>query len=191
MGSALAGTDPTVLRRMRAGFAVIGDRQHLPAATACSSPTVRTPISCTTCSWPTSSSSSATWPRWVGRSPRSALAEILDSAGSTWRFKATTTPSCTLTSPRDTIGSRLKSSAGPLAALHHWVGRSDAASALGRQHDDLRAELVAELAIQLDASPDSAAALAAPSRPFRAVIFDFHQTLSHLGAPRDWLDEAW
>lgn len=77
------------------------------------------------------------------------------------------------------------------AALHHWVGRSDAASALGRQHDDLRAELVAELAIQLDASPDSAAALAAPSRPFRAVIFDFHQTLSHLGAPRDWLDEAW
>ncbi len=30
VGSALAGTNPTVLRRMRAGFAVIGDVQHLP-----------------------------------------------------------------------------------------------------------------------------------------------------------------
>jgi hypothetical protein len=27
---ALAGTNPTVLRRLRAGFAVIGDVQHLP-----------------------------------------------------------------------------------------------------------------------------------------------------------------
>lgn len=30
VGAALAGTNPTVLRRMRAGFAVIGDNQHLP-----------------------------------------------------------------------------------------------------------------------------------------------------------------
>ncbi len=30
VGSALAGTNPTVLRRLRAGFAVIGDGQHLP-----------------------------------------------------------------------------------------------------------------------------------------------------------------
>lgn len=30
VGSALAGTNPTVLRRLRAGFAVIGDLQHLP-----------------------------------------------------------------------------------------------------------------------------------------------------------------
>lgn len=30
IGSALAGTNPTVLRRMDAGFAVIGDNQHLP-----------------------------------------------------------------------------------------------------------------------------------------------------------------
>ncbi|KAA1427357.1 diadenosine tetraphosphate hydrolase [Nocardioides antri] len=30
VGTALAGTNPTVLRRMRAGFAVIGDVQHLP-----------------------------------------------------------------------------------------------------------------------------------------------------------------
>jgi len=30
VGSALAGTNPTVLRRLRAGFAVIGDVQHLP-----------------------------------------------------------------------------------------------------------------------------------------------------------------
>lgn len=30
VGSALAGTNPTVLLRMRAGFAVIGDVQHLP-----------------------------------------------------------------------------------------------------------------------------------------------------------------
>lgn len=30
VGSALAGTNPTVLRRLRAGFAVIGDNQHLP-----------------------------------------------------------------------------------------------------------------------------------------------------------------
>ncbi len=30
VGTALAGTNPTVLRRMRAGYAVIGDVQHLP-----------------------------------------------------------------------------------------------------------------------------------------------------------------
>ncbi len=30
VGSALAGVNPTVLRRLRAGFAVIGDVQHLP-----------------------------------------------------------------------------------------------------------------------------------------------------------------
>jgi diadenosine tetraphosphate (Ap4A) HIT family hydrolase len=30
VGTALAGTNPTVLRRLRAGFAVIGDNQHLP-----------------------------------------------------------------------------------------------------------------------------------------------------------------
>lgn len=30
VGTALAGTNPTVLRRLRAGFAVIGDVQHLP-----------------------------------------------------------------------------------------------------------------------------------------------------------------
>lgn len=30
VGSALAGTNPTVLRQLRAGFAVIGDVQHLP-----------------------------------------------------------------------------------------------------------------------------------------------------------------
>ena len=30
VGSALAGTNPTVLRRLTAGFAVIGDVQHLP-----------------------------------------------------------------------------------------------------------------------------------------------------------------
>lgn len=30
VGTALAGTNPTVLRRLRAGFAVIGDLQHLP-----------------------------------------------------------------------------------------------------------------------------------------------------------------
>lgn len=30
VGSALAGTNPMVLRRMDAGFAVIGDNQHLP-----------------------------------------------------------------------------------------------------------------------------------------------------------------
>jgi diadenosine tetraphosphate (Ap4A) HIT family hydrolase len=30
VGSALAGTNPTVLLRMRAGFAVIGDVQHFP-----------------------------------------------------------------------------------------------------------------------------------------------------------------
>lgn len=30
VGSALAGTNPTVLRRLGAGFAVIGDVQHLP-----------------------------------------------------------------------------------------------------------------------------------------------------------------
>ncbi|TWH00679.1 hypothetical protein L615_002000000020 [Nocardioides sp. J9] len=30
VGSALAGTNPTVLRRLDAGFAVIGDVQHLP-----------------------------------------------------------------------------------------------------------------------------------------------------------------
>jgi diadenosine tetraphosphate (Ap4A) HIT family hydrolase len=30
IGSALAGTNPTVLRRLDAGFAVIGDNQHLP-----------------------------------------------------------------------------------------------------------------------------------------------------------------
>jgi diadenosine tetraphosphate (Ap4A) HIT family hydrolase len=30
VGTALAGANPTVLRRLRAGFAVIGDVQHLP-----------------------------------------------------------------------------------------------------------------------------------------------------------------
>lgn len=189
VGSALAGTNPTVLRRMRAGFAVIGDRQHLPGY--CVLITDRPDADQLHDLPPPEQQLFLADMAVLGRAVATVCARRdpgfrrinLEIQGNTDAFlHAHITPRYDWEPPEIV---------GWPAALHHWVGRSDAASALGPQHDDLRADLVAELDRQLDASPDPAAALAAPPRPFRAVIFDFHQTLSHLGAPRDWLDQVW
>jgi len=151
VGSALAGTNPTVLRRMRVGFAVIGDGQHLPGYCVLIS-------------------DDPDADQLTDLSPERQLLFLEDMAilgrtvavvcsrrdpgfrrinleiqGNTDAFlHAHVTPRYEW-EPHDIVG-------WP-AALHHWTGRSGAAEhALGRAHDDLRAELVAELDRQVEAA---------------------------------------
>jgi diadenosine tetraphosphate (Ap4A) HIT family hydrolase len=143
VGTALAGTNPTVLRRMRAGFAVIGDVQHLPGYSVLITDTpgadqltdldpehqllfledmaVLGRAVAAVCAW---------------RDP--AFRRInLEIQGNTDTFlHAHVTPRYQW-EPPDVVG-------WP-AALHHWTGLVTEQHALGEQHDALRAELVAEL----------------------------------------------
>lgn len=147
VGSALAGTNPTVLTRMRAGFAVIGDVQHLPGY----------------CVLITDDRDAD---QITDLSPERQLAFLQDAAdlaravstvcarrdpefrrinveiqGNTDAFlHAHVTPRYAW-EPADIVG-------WP-AALHHWTQRVTDEHALGPQHDDLRAELVAELDLLL------------------------------------------
>ena len=143
VGSALAGTNPTVLRRMRAGFAVIGDVQHLPGYSVLITDT------------PGADQLTDLTPERqlvfledmavLGRAVAAVCARRdpafrrinLEIQGNTDAFlHAHVTPRY-VWEPADIVG-------WP-AALHHWTGRVEASHALGPEHDALRAALVAEL----------------------------------------------
>ena len=141
--SALAGTNPTVLRRMRAGFAVIGDVQHLPGY--CVLITDTPGIDQLTDLPPDRQLAFLEDMALLGRAVSSVCARRvegfrrinLEIQGNTDAFlHAHVTPRY-VWEPDDIVG-------WP-AALHHWTGRVGEAHRLGAEHDELRAELAAEL----------------------------------------------
>jgi len=150
VGTALAGTNPTVLRRLRAGFAVIGDVQHLPGYCVLITDTV-------------GADQLTDLPverqhlflhdmALLGRAVAAVCARRdpgfrrinLEIQGNTDAFlHAHVTPRYEW-EPADIVG-------WP-AALHHWTKRVDVeAVALGPQHDELREELGAEIDRQMGA----------------------------------------
>lgn len=151
IGSALREENPTVLRRLRAGFAVIGDVQHLPGYCVL---ITDTPGTDQLTDLPPERQlvfleDMAVLGRAVSavcarRDPRFRRIN-LEIQGNTDAFlHAHVTPRYDW-EPADIVG-------WP-AALHHWTGRVDPARhALGPQHDELRAELGAEIDRQLAAS---------------------------------------
>lgn len=147
VGSALAGSNPTVLRRLRAGFAVIGDVQHLPGY-------------CVLITDAPGTDQLTDLPAdrqlvfledmaVLGRAVAAVCARRdpafrrinLEIQGNTDAFlHAHVTPRYDW-EPADVVG-------WP-AALHHWTGRVGHDDVLGPRHDDLRADLAAELDRQL------------------------------------------
>ena len=147
VGTALAGTNPMVLRRMRAGFAVIGDVQHLPGYCVLISdtPGVDQLIDLPPARQLLFLEDMAI----LGRAVAAVCARRdpgfrrinLEIQGNTDAFlHAHVTPRYEW-EPDDVVG-------WP-AALHHWTERVHDEHATGPQHDALRAELVAELDAQL------------------------------------------
>jgi diadenosine tetraphosphate (Ap4A) HIT family hydrolase len=144
VGSALSGTNPTVLRRLRAGFAVIGDVQHLPGY--CVLITDTPGVDQLTDLPPERQllflADMAVLGRTVaavcGRRDPGFRRINLEIQGNTDAFlHAHVTPRYDW-EPPDLVG-------WP-AALHHWTGRVDYdADALGPRHEDLRSALVSEL----------------------------------------------
>ncbi|MBA3782865.1 MAG: diadenosine tetraphosphate hydrolase [Nocardioides sp.] len=143
IGSALAGTNPTVLRRLDAGFAVIGDRQHLPGY--CVLVTDTPGIDQLTDLTPERQIVFLEDMAVLGR----AVSEVcrrrdpafrrinLEIQGNTDAFlHAHVTPRYEW-EPEEIIG-------WP-QALHHWTGNAGPDTALGPRHDELRAELTAEI----------------------------------------------
>jgi diadenosine tetraphosphate (Ap4A) HIT family hydrolase len=149
VGSALDGTNPTVLRRMRAGFAVIGDGQHLPGSCVLitDTPGVDQLLDLPPDRQLVFLEDAAILARAVAtvckrRDPAFRRINV-EIQGNTDAFlHAHVTPRYTW-EPGDVVG-------WP-AVLHHWTGRVDDSTALGPGHDVLRAELVAELDAELDA----------------------------------------
>jgi diadenosine tetraphosphate (Ap4A) HIT family hydrolase len=152
VGAALAGTNPTVLRPLDAGFAVIGDVQHLPGYCVL---ITDDPHADQLTDLPVERqlaflADMALLGRAVAlvcarRDP--AFRRInLEIQGNTDAFlHAHVTPRYEW-EPPDLVG-------WP-AALHHWEKRVDlACHGLGPQHDELRAELVAEIDAQLAQRP--------------------------------------
>jgi diadenosine tetraphosphate (Ap4A) HIT family hydrolase len=150
VGSALAGTNPTVLRRLRAGFAVIGDVQHLPGycVLITDTPGISQLIDLPPAEQSLFLEDMAVLGRTVAAVCRRRDTRFrrinLEIQGNTDAFlHAHVTPRFHW-EPDDIVG-------WP-AALHHWTERVDyQASALGPQHDALREELMAELDRQLPA----------------------------------------
>lgn len=144
VGTALAGTNPTVLRRLRAGFAVIGDVQHLPGycVLITDTPGVDQLTDLPVERQHVFLEDMALLGRAVStvcarRDP--AFRRInLEIQGNTDAFlHAHVTPRYEW-EPTEIVG-------WP-AALHHWTGRVDPErDALGPAHAELRAELTAEL----------------------------------------------
>lgn len=142
--SALAGTNPTVLRRLEAGFAVIGDVQHLPGycVLIADDPEADQLTDLPVERQVAFLSDMALLGRAVAqvcarRDP--AFRRInLEIQGNTDAFlHAHVTPRYQW-EPAELVG-------WP-AALHHWEERVDLARhGLGPQHDELRAELVAAI----------------------------------------------
>jgi diadenosine tetraphosphate (Ap4A) HIT family hydrolase len=148
VGTALAGTNPTVLRRMRAGFAVIGDVQHLPGycVLITDDPAADQLTDLTPERQLVFLEDAAILARAVSavcRKRDPGFRRInLEIQGNTDAFlHAHVTPRYAW-EPAEVVG-------WP-AALHHWTKRVDDEHALGPQHDELRAELVTELAAELD-----------------------------------------
>ncbi|WP_243059511.1 diadenosine tetraphosphate hydrolase [Nocardioides sp. SR21] len=147
VGSALAGTNPTVLRRMRASFAVIGDVQHLPGycVLLTDDPNADQLTDLTPEQQLVYLEDAAMLARAVStvcarRDPEFRRIN-LEIQGNTDHFlHAHVTPRYEW-EPEDIVG-------WP-AAFHHWTKRVTPEHALGPQHDDLRAEILAELDLQL------------------------------------------
>lgn len=154
VGSALAGTNPTVLGRMRAGFAVIGDLQHLPGYCVLISDTRG--VDQLTDLAPGRQLEFLEDMAVLGRAVAAVCKRRgpgfrrinLEIQGNTDTFlHAHVTPRYHW-EPAEVIG-------WP-AALHHWTGVVDAERhALGPHHDELRGELVAELQRQASSSASS------------------------------------
>lgn len=143
VGSAVAGTNPTVLRRLPTGFAVIGDGQHLPGY--CVLITETPGVDQLTDLDPEAQraflADAALLARAVStvcrRRDRQFRRINLEVQGNTDGFlHAHVTPRYEW-EPPDLVG-------WP-AALHHWTGRVSPEHALGPQHDDLRADLSAAI----------------------------------------------
>lgn len=146
VGSALAGTNPTVLRRLDAGFAVIGDNQHLPGYCVLISDTPGTDQ--LTDLSPQRQLVFLEDMAVLGRAVRAVCARRdpqfrrinLEIQGNTDAFlHAHVTPRYGW-EPSDIVG-------WP-PALHHWGRQVRPAPALGGEYDDLIAELGAELDAQ-------------------------------------------
>ena len=144
VGTALAGTNPTVLRRLDAGFAVIGDVQHLPGYCVLISdtPGVDQLTDLSTDQQLVFLEDMALLGRAVAavcarRDPQFRRIN-LEIQGNTDAFlHAHVTPRYEW-EPDDIVG-------WP-AALHHWTRRVDQDKhELGPQHDDLRSELGQEI----------------------------------------------
>ncbi|HVQ87626.1 MAG TPA: diadenosine tetraphosphate hydrolase [Actinomycetes bacterium] len=148
VGSALAGTNPTVLRRMRAGFAVIGDIQNLPGycVLLTDTPGINQLLDLPMEMQSLFLDDMAVLGRVVATVCARRDAQFrrinLEIQGNTDAFlHAHVTPRYDW-EPPDIVG-------WP-PALHHWTERVDyATNALGPQHDDLRRELGQELDRQL------------------------------------------
>ena len=144
VGSALAGRNPTVLRRLRAGFAVIGDVQHLPGY--CVLITDTPGVDQLTDLSPQRQLEFLADMAVLGRAVSTACRERdpafrrinLEIQGNTDAFlHAHVTPRYEWEPPE---------LVGWPAALHHWTGRVDAeVHALGAQHDELRSAIVEQL----------------------------------------------
>lgn len=147
VGTALAGTNPTVLRRLDAGFAVIGDVQHLPGYCVL---ITDTPGTDQLIDLPPERQLAFLGDMAVlGRAVAAVCARRdpqfrrinLEIQGNTDAFlHAHVTPRYEWEAA-DIVG-------WP-AALHHWTGRVDLVRhPLSAEHDELRAQLTAELDVQ-------------------------------------------
>jgi diadenosine tetraphosphate (Ap4A) HIT family hydrolase len=143
VGSALAGSNPMVLRRLDAGFAVIGDNQHLPGYCVLISDTPG--VDRLTDLEPARQLVFLEDMAVLGRAVTAVCARRdaqfrrtnLEIQGNTDAFlHAHVTPRYDW-EPADLVG-------WP-AALHHWEQRVEQRPALDAAYDDLRAELVAEI----------------------------------------------
>jgi len=155
VGSALAGTNPTVLQRLDAGFAVIADVQHLPGYSVLitDTPGVDQLTDLDPAAQLAFLDDAALLARAVSavcrrRDPQFRRINV-EVQGNTEAFlHAHVTPRYEW-EPDDIVG-------WP-AALHHWTGRVSDHHQLGPQHDDLRAELTAAIDAELAARRTSQA----------------------------------
>ena len=147
VGTALAGTNPTVLRRMRAGYAVIGDVQHLPGycVLITDDPAADRVTDLTPERQAVFLEDAAILARAVStvcarRDPQFRRINI-EVQGNTDAFlHAHVTPRYHW-EPADIVGMP--------AVLHHVQGLVLDEHRLGPRHDDLRAEILAELDLLL------------------------------------------
>jgi len=151
VGTALVGINPTVLRRLSAGFAVIGDLQHLPGycVLITDTPGVDQLTDLDSDQQQAFLDDAALLARVVStvcrRDPQFRRINV-EVQGNTDAFlHAHVTPRYAW-EPADVVG-------WP-AALHHWNGRVTDKHRLGPQHDDLRGQLGAPIDAQLAARDD-------------------------------------